>query len=174
MVEYSITIRKNKKLRSEAECLQTCLSFFEILKNLPEKEYVRYTEGFLFSLRESNVSLSLLASTILGSPSLKFRFHKSFSTIDQEGLLYVLDRMQKMWPREKEVVSRLKSIVEASSRKNIKQSNWIQGLSIDFLNYILTGKKTEMYIENVSKRSISHQRLDNILNFTFKDHFLHS
>lgn len=174
MVEYSITIKKNRKLRSEDECLQTCLSFLGILENLPKKEYVRYTEGFLLSLKETDVSLDSLISAILGSQVLKFRFYQSFVTLDQSNLLYLLERMTQMWPREKDIVMRLKGIVEKNPRGLPHKSNWGQALSLDFLSYILTGKRTEMYIENVSKKSISHQRLDNILKCHFKEQCLHS
>jgi len=174
MVEYSITIKRNKKLQSEGECLQTCLSFLGILKSLPKKEYVRYTEGFLLSLKETDVSLDLLISSILGSQALKFRFYQSFVTLDQNNLLYLLERMTQMWPGEKDIIMRLKSIVENNPRGLPPKSSWGQALSLDFLSYILTGKRTEMYIENVSKKAISHQRLDNILKCHFKAQCLHS
>jgi hypothetical protein len=166
MVEYNITIKKNKKSGSEDRYLQTWVSFFSILKNLPKEEYLRYTEGFLLSLKkETDVSLDLLVSSILKSADLKRYFQHSFSLLDQESILYLLERIAQMWPREKDIIFRLKSIVEKNPSALVRNSSWFRTLSLDFVNYILTGKRTEMYIENVSKKPVSGKRLENILKF---------
>ena len=174
MVEYSI-LRKNKKLRSEDKCLQTWISFFSILKNLPKEEYLRYSEGFLLSLKkESDISIDLLISSILKSRDLKFHFQRSFSTLDQKSILYLLDRVAQMWPCEKDIIFRLKEIVERNAGSLIWNSSWFQTLSIDFLNYLLTGRETEMYIENVSKKPLSNKKLENIFTFPLVNKRLNS
>lgn len=175
MVEYSIKIKTSRNLRSEDRCLQTWVSFFSILKSLPKEEYLRYTEGFLLSLKkETDVSLDMLISTLLNSPDLKFYFQRSFASLAPEGIFYLLERIAQMWPQEKEIIFRLKKIVENNPIGLKDNSSWFRTLSLDFLTYLVTGKRTEIYMENVSKKPVPRKTLENILAFPLANKRLNS
>jgi hypothetical protein len=166
MVVYSFIINKNKKLRSEAKCFQTWTSFFGILGKLPKTEYARYAEGFFLSLKkEMGMSLDLLVSVILNSPELRLCLQRSFYHLGPDNIINLLGRIEKMWPQEKDVVLRLKEIVQRNPTSFARSRSWFLNLTPDFINYLLTGRRTEIYIENASRRPISRKKLENILTF---------
>ncbi|MFN7662872.1 MAG: hypothetical protein ACK5PQ_04035 [Alphaproteobacteria bacterium] len=124
--------------------------------------------------KETDLSLDVLISTILKSSDLKFYFQQSFSEFGQESIFYLLERIGQMWPQEKEIALRLKNIIEKNPSRLQSKTSWFQAISLDFFNYLITGKRTEMYIENFSKKPISRKTLENILTFPLAKKHLNS
>ena len=116
----------------------------------------------------------MLISTILNSSDLKFYFQRSFASLAPDSIVYLLDRMAQMWPQEKEIIARLKNIVENNPLAFKDNANWFRSISLDFLNYLVTGKRTEVYMENVSKKPVPRKTLENILSFPLANKRLNS
>ena len=166
MVEYGAFFREQKRDRTEVKCFEAWTSFFGILNNLPKLEYSRYTEGFLLSIRNTtDIKLETIVSVAVSSRKLLTRIYSISSFLEEEQIAYLLNRASTLWPREKEIVDRIRILLEERPRVTSGKKIVSKWCDLDVQTYLLTGKKPSLYVENFSKKPISSRTLEKLISF---------